>query len=62
MSSRTLIAAAAIWLLAAAVGQAAVSPDEQQKIEGLLKHVEGMTDAQFIRNGRRTVRKRPRGS
>ncbi len=49
---RTVISGAAILLLVAAFGQAAVSPDEQQKIEGLLKHVEGMTDARFVRNGK----------
>jgi hypothetical protein len=44
---------AAIWLLlAAAVEQGAVSQEEQRKIEGLIRYVEGMTDAQFVRNGR----------
>jgi hypothetical protein len=34
------------------VRPAAVSQEEQRKIEGLIRHAEGMTDAQFVRNGR----------
>jgi hypothetical protein len=53
MSAKPVIITAAIWLLlAAAVGHGAVSQEEQRKIEGLIRCVEGMTDAQFLRNGR----------
>ena len=45
---------AAMWLLLAVLGSAPAQempPPEKEKVEALIKHLEGLKDAKFVRNG-----------
>jgi hypothetical protein len=52
MAGKTVVAILVLCGLVTAVQAAAISREEQQKIEALITHIEGMTDARFIRNGK----------
>ncbi|MGD0232835.1 MAG: DUF5329 family protein, partial [Syntrophorhabdales bacterium] len=48
----TVVAVLILYGLVTAAQAVAISPEEQRKIEALITHVGGMTDARFIRNGK----------
>src|SRR5688572_28408455 len=51
MLNRFPVVAAAVVLVVAGVARGAETPSETEKIEALIKAVEGMKDAKFVRNG-----------
>src|SRR5688500_17631135 len=48
---RRILVASVVLVFCAAATAGDIPPAEKQKIEALIKHVEGLGDAKFVRNG-----------